>query len=448
MSTTAIFAQTDRNEEFTRVSGTVSDSENRAVADASVVLERDDHKYKFDSSVDELGRFGFANVPPGKYEIRTSKAGYGLKKETLSVIQQKDPMVLVIHLLKEDADSTAKKAASTVEFSDEPKFTVAGVTDPTNLGGHGSDTSLRTREALAKEAASLHHEGSGEARAKTDLTEESANLHTRLADAEESAGRPLEAVREYQLAAGIEPSEARLFAWGAELLLHRAFDPAIEVFSTGHKKYPNSARMLLGLGVATYDQGATERGERLLLEACDLHPGDATPYLFLGRVQEAEKIEPQGWAEKFWQFVRLHPENPQAHYFFAVALSKKGDGQTDSETVERELKKAIALDPQFGSSYLQLGISYAARKDASAAIAAFEKAIEISPLPDEAHFRLAEIYRQRGDAERARKEMALYNQTWREKSKEAEAQRHEIRQFVYTLREKDAGAPPKDLKPE
>ena len=418
------------------------------MADASVVLERDDHKYKFDSRSDELGRFGFEKVPPGKYEIRASKPGYRFKKETLSVIQQKEPMVLVIHLLKEDADSLAKKAAPTVEFSDEPKFTVAGVTDPTNLGGHGSDVSLRTREALAKEAAALHHEGSDAARAKTDLTEGSANLHTQLADEAESAGRPLEALKEYQLAAKIEPNEAYLFAWGAELLLHRAFEPAIEVFSTGHKKYPDSARMLLGLGAATYDQGATERGEKFLLEACDLHPGEATPYLFLGRVQEAEKIEPQGWADKFGQFVRLHPENAQVHYFFAVALGKQGDGQTDSETVERELKKAIELDPKFGSAYLQLGISYAARKDTSAAIAAFEKAIETSPLPDEAHYRLAEIYRQIGDAERARKEMALYNLTSQEKSKQAEAQRHEIQQFVYTLREKNAGAPPKDLKPE
>jgi len=429
------------------VTGTVNDSENRAVADASVALESEDHKYRFDLRSDELGRFGFEKVPPGNYEIRASKPGYGLKKETLSVIQQKEPMVFVIHLLK-DAESALTRAAPTVEFSDEPKFTVAGVTDPTNLGGHGSDVSLRTREALAKEAAALHHEGSGAARAKTDSAEESANHHTRLADAAESEGRPLKAVKEYQLAAEIDPNEAHLFAWGAELLLHRAFEPAIGIFSVGQKKYPDSLRMLLGLGVATYDQGATDQGEKLLLDACDLHPGDATPYLFLGRVQEAEKIEPPGWAEKFAQFVRLHPENPQAHYFFAVALSKQGDGQADSETVERELKKAIELDSKFGSAYLQLGVSYAARKDASAAIAVFEKAIETLPLPDEAHYRLAQIYRQRGEAEKARREMALYNQIAQKKSKQAEARRHEIQQFVYTLREKDAGAPEKDSRPE
>src|SRR5258706_16389030 len=43
----------------------------------------------------------------------------------------------------------------TPQFYDEPQFTVAGVADATNLGGHGSDTVVRTKEALAKDTASL-----------------------------------------------------------------------------------------------------------------------------------------------------------------------------------------------------------------------------------------------------------------------------------------------------
>src|ERR1700738_1763544 len=55
-----------------------------------------------------------------------------------------------------DARSPAGKPAPTEpQFYDEPRFTVAGVTDPTNLGGHGSDTVVRTKEALAKDAAAL-----------------------------------------------------------------------------------------------------------------------------------------------------------------------------------------------------------------------------------------------------------------------------------------------------
>src|SRR5262249_36644016 len=45
-----------------------------------------------------------------------------------------------------------------IEFSDEPSFTVAGVTDRSNLGLHGSDTTARTSDSLARETARLKAE--------------------------------------------------------------------------------------------------------------------------------------------------------------------------------------------------------------------------------------------------------------------------------------------------
>ena len=81
-----------------------------------------------------------------------------------------------------------------------------------------------------------------------------ANLYHLLGDVEEKSGNPLEAVREYQRAAKLDPSEVHLFDWGAELLMHRAAEPAIEVFSQATAKFPRSSRMLVGLGVALYVQ--------------------------------------------------------------------------------------------------------------------------------------------------------------------------------------------------
>jgi len=49
----------------------------------------------------------------------------------------------------------ATSSAQTPAFYDEPQFTVAGVADANNLGGHGSDTVVRTKEALAKDTVSL-----------------------------------------------------------------------------------------------------------------------------------------------------------------------------------------------------------------------------------------------------------------------------------------------------
>ncbi|HEV2716401.1 MAG TPA: hypothetical protein VGU64_14155, partial [Terriglobales bacterium] len=134
---------------------------------------------------------------------------------------------------------TGKPGAAMPEFYDEPQFTVAGVTQAANPGGHGSDTVLRNTETLTRETVLLKKEASASSQPASfsAATEKSlreavehdprnAGLHHSLADAEEKLGNPLAAVQEYQRAAELDPSEPNLFDWGADLLLHRALEPA------------------------------------------------------------------------------------------------------------------------------------------------------------------------------------------------------------------------------
>jgi len=434
-------AQDKDSEKFAIVSGIVKDSGNRPVEDATVSLESGDRGHKFTVQSDSQGRYRFEAVPPGSYELRAIKSGYGIAKDGPFVLQKAESKSLQLRLAAEDAGASGTDKAAAVKFSDEIHFNVAGVSDPSNLGGHGSDTVLRTKETLAKETASLGREAAIPPNNSSHPTEEAANKHMRLAEGAESEGRPLDAVREYQQAAEMRPNEAHLFAWGADLLLHRAFEPAIEVFTKGHRLYPDSVRMLLGLSVATYDEGAMEHGKKLLLEACDLNPADPAPYLFLGKLQEAEKIEPPGWTERFKRFATMHPENALAHYYYAVALGKHEAGSENGAIIESELKRAIEIDPQLGGAYLELGILYSQRKDYAEAISAFQKAIEITPLPAEAHYRLGQVYGRLGEAEKAGKEIALFKQISEQKSSESERERHKIQQFVYTLRNESHSPP-------
>lgn len=62
--------------------------------------------------------------------------------------------------------AAADSGAQAMQFTDHPNFTVAGVTDWTAVGGHGSDSILRTSESLASETATLKpqsgdHAGTG-----------------------------------------------------------------------------------------------------------------------------------------------------------------------------------------------------------------------------------------------------------------------------------------------
>jgi tetratricopeptide (TPR) repeat protein len=441
LSVVTTHSQNKNSEKSAIVTGTVCDSEHRAVENATVSLESDDHAHKFTVQSDSRGRYRFEAVPAGSYELRAIKSGYAVAKNGPFILHKRESKSLELRLPVEDAASTAQDNSEAVNFSDEIHFNVAGVSDPSNLGGHGSDTVLRTKETLAKETASLNHEAAIQPNNYSNPAEELANTHARLAEVAESEGRPLDGVHEYQKAAELQPNENHLFAWGADLLLHRAFEPALEVFTNGHRLYPSSVRMLLGLSVATYDQGAIEQGKKLLLEACDLNPTDPNPYLFLGKLQEAEKIEPPGWPERFARFVRLHPENPLAHYYYAVALDKQGPISENLGIMESELKTAIKLDPQLGGAYLELGILYSQRKDYPGTILAFQKAIEITPLPAEAHYRLGQVYGRMGDVEKAGKEIELFKQISEQKKSEAERERHKIQQFVYTLRSQSSSSP-------
>lgn len=446
--TPAVHGQNPDKREPAIIQGTVCDAQSRPLEDAMVSLETENQERKFVSRSDAQGHYRFGAVPAGIYTLRAQATNYLEASEGPIVVRQNETRSIVLHLAEGPHNELGKGASASLEFSDEPKFIVAGVTDPTNLGGHGSDVVLRTKEALAKDTASLKHAEPEVAATTPHSSADTAELHERRGDIAEREGRPLEAVEEYQRAAEMDPSEPNLFAWGAELLLHRAFEPAIQVFTKGRGLYPRSVRILLGLSVATYSRGLNDQASWLFLEACELDPKDPTPYLFLGRLQESERIEPPGWTERLKRFVSLHPENALAHYYYAVSLAKQtGQHSDNSAAVEAQLKKAVELDPHLGSAYLRLGVLYSERKEFPQAISAFQKAIEVTPFPDEAHYRLAQVYRQTGEAEEARGEIEVFNKVSQQKTEAAERERHGIQQFVYTLKDQSAPIPAPDSKP-
>src|SRR5579862_4630130 len=93
---------------------------------------------------------------------------------------------------------------------------------------------------LARAYADLGDYPHSQATARRLLAQrDTAEVHHLLADDEEKLGDPLAAVRDYQRAAELAPSESNLFDWGAELLLHHAPEPANEVFSKGNHLFPN-----------------------------------------------------------------------------------------------------------------------------------------------------------------------------------------------------------------
>ena len=418
--------------------GIVRDSSDQPVAGATVCLLAKDAQ-AFTARTDSAGAYRFSAVRQGVYTLRAEMAGYGDATSRSIVLGQKESRTIDLTLESVKASEPQSSSTGQPEFFDEPHFTVAGVTDTTNLGGHGSDTIVRNREALAQATAALRKDP------PTKIDEGEAGRQHLLAVADERRGDPLAAVREYQRAAELNPSESNLFDWGSELLVHRAAEPAIEVFTRGSRLFPRSVRMLAGLGASWYARGSYDQAVLSLCEASDLNPDDPTPYLFMGKMQTVENTQSDALVERLGRFARLQPENALANYYYAVSLWKRRkspEDDADLAQVKSLLEKAVHLDPKLGPAYLQLGVFYSERKDLANAISAYQRAITATPQLAEALYRLAQAYRQAGETSKAHAEIQLYEQISKEQEEELERQRYELQQFVYRLRDQAPASQP------
>lgn len=411
------------------------------------------------------------------------------------------------------------EAGQAMEFADKPDFTIAGVTDWTAVGGHGSDSILRTSEDLARETLALKAPGGApqdqesESRLRAALAgapgsfaanhelgafylqagryreavpllqaayqsdpsnagneydlslalmengdfpearnhaqkllahQDKAEVHRLLGQLDEKTNDPLDAVHEEELATRLDPSEQNYFAWGSELLLHRAVWQAAEVFKQGTRAYPKSARMLTALGTAQFAGALYDDAAASLCAASDLNPTDPEPYLFMGRIAIASPKPLECVRPRLARLVQLQPQNSLANYLYAMAILKSQEDTPGRRAQQAELllKKAVALDPKCADAYLQLGIQSFSQQDPQKAISYYTEAIEAQPQLGEAHYRLGVAYDRIGEPEKARQEFELHDQLEKLQAASVDRQRREVKQFLVVLEGQPGYQPP------
>jgi tetratricopeptide (TPR) repeat protein len=518
------------------VDGIIRDSAGKPITGVSVLLSKEEGSSPTETKTDGAGAFSFSAVAAGTYKVTAKKSGFRDAIEDsikLSPAEKKH-----CEFVLQASGGSSSSLASGIELDDRPHFTVAGITDSTGSGGHGSETRMRTGETLAKETLNLESSKSEEtptaapkdgagaetresenalhaallknpqsfatnhalgafyfhsqrcreaiplleaaykleprdhandidlvlalracgenSKARDDASQmlatakslgkrEEADLRHALGDLDEKLGDPLGAAREYERAAGLDSSEQNYFAWGAELLLHRAAAPAAEVFGRGIRLHPDSARMLAGLGAALYTSGSADEAAQRLCEAADLGPANPAPYLFLGKVQEAASGPLPCAEQELARFAQDQPENAFAKYYYALALWKRNRGSENSDALrhaEALLEKASTIDPKLDAAYVQLGNLHFARGAFPEAVAAYQKAIATNPSSSEAHYRLGLAFKRIGEEAKAQSEFEQYKQLDKTETAAIERQRRELRQFLFVLQDQ-----PKDSQP-
>jgi len=162
-----------QSQESASLRGTVRDSEGKAVAGATVELRAKDAAQTQTAHTDSQGDYCFAALHGGAYVLRAEMAGYGdaeIPSFSLGPKEAKS-VDLILPPANQSASQPSSRRAPT--FFDQPQFTVAGVTDTTTTGSHGSDTTARTRDTLAKETVSLGNAPPDAGRAAVSESEKS-----------------------------------------------------------------------------------------------------------------------------------------------------------------------------------------------------------------------------------------------------------------------------------
>jgi Tfp pilus assembly protein PilF len=462
------------------VEGIVRDTAGKPLPHVTVRLVEKGDLAIVETKTNADGSFVLSTNHRGMYTVRAAKSGCldaVVDALALSPGDKKhvDLVLTPAGSLKFESSASqpsVKTSPGAMEFKDEPNFTVAGVTDWSNLGLHGSAASSRTSESLAKETLTLKSSdpekapvsasekryevalayrnkgdvaGAREQVRKALAIDDDAEGHRLLGELDERLNEPLEAVREYERAARMDPSEQNYFEWGTELLLHKAPEPAAEIFTRGSSAHPKSARMLTGLGAALYSSGSWEEAARRLCEASDLAPADQAPYLFLGKIEKTTTAPLPCSEQKLARFAQEQPGNAQANFYYAVSLWKrdKGSGNSaDGKDVEALLEKVVTIDPRFDDAYLQLGLLHFARGNFEQAIRDCQKAIAVNPRLGEAHRQLGLLYQRTNESAKAQQEFDVYEQIEKTDAAEAARQRRELRQFLIILKEQPATPPP------
>jgi FimV-like protein len=178
------------------IQGSVLNLAGRPVSDASVKLEQKGTVGPLEMKTDAGGGFAFTNLQPGHYFLSAEESGqrsHGTAVLELSPGDRKN-IDLILDTPRGVEPSPSMSSAShsqAMEFSDKPTFVVAGVVDWTAVGGHGSDSTLRTSEDLARKTLTLKPDSSSQSEAAlsgvvSNAHESESKLRAALANAPES----------------------------------------------------------------------------------------------------------------------------------------------------------------------------------------------------------------------------------------------------------------------
>jgi tetratricopeptide (TPR) repeat protein len=328
------------------IRGVVTDAKGKPIPDVVVSLQQAGAVTRTDAH----GGFAFGNVQPGKYSVRAEKADMHASTE----ISTNDAAAHIRLILSANA-----AGAESMEFTDKPNFTVAGITDWTAVGGHGSDASLRTSETLAREAATLRPDGAA-APAHTSDTENAlraaaaASPQSFVANRELGKfclheGRYREAVPPFEIAFHIDPTNSSneydlAFAYKEAGDLKRAYEHVHHLLTE-----ENAGKFHRLAGDVDEAMGDALSAEREYEMAVHLDPSEANEFTWGAELLLHRAVWPA--TEVFRKGAAAYPKSARMLSALGVALF----ASAQYEEAAQRLCEATELNPEDTAPYTFLG---------------------------------------------------------------------------------------------
>lgn len=370
-----------RAERRAMLAGEVLTAGGKTVAGAAVQLELQGWAKARHTLTDAGGHFQFAAVPPGTYTLCALATGDEANSSSITVaaVESKEAASRATHLVlrlrtaqvavPEKPGSPGRSLESpgrSMDFSDEPDFAVAGVTDWTAVGGHGSDATLRTSEDLTRETVTLQPGSEGGDRSPAMQPAAAERTEARLRDALAAAPGSFALRREL----------------GEYYVAKNAFKAAVPLLETASRLEPKDAATHYDLALAlrgTGDlTGAREQVRRALALsdaasyhrlAGELEEALADPLAAVRQYQLATELDPNeanylAWGSELllhraiWPAGEVLARGAAAHPLSVRLKTAWGaalfSGALYDEAAQR-LCEATDLDPGYPDAYVFLG---------------------------------------------------------------------------------------------
>ena len=231
-----------------------------------------------------------------------------------------------------------------------------------------------------------------------------AELANVAATAYLKSGQIKEAYNALRVATEIDPKDEDSYVDLCSICLDNDnYDLGLEIANIGLSHLPNSSRLFLQRGVMRAMKGQFADAEQDFATAANLAPQAVMPAVALALVSMQTSNLDKAVAI-LRKATTQHPDDYFAQCWFAEALLHAGavPGTKAGDEAFTALQASVRSKPDFWHSRSLLGKVLLDRGEVDQAITQLQKAAELNPASTGPLYLLAQAYRRKGDAARAR----------------------------------------------